>query len=346
MLEQLSGHSVNFIKVVGSLVTGFTALCYATGFLAWNSRMIYLGMPEAEIVDVNYLITGAQFFVFLPLRLIVGLLHFRCWGWILWTLLFIIACIALLNVRASKAKWSTWAFLSMGFFFVMLLFIPLTYDPFTFDEGAFFRYLLDPQKPGILFSPGITPREVLEENYSMLILLTVLALVGTGLLLSWQKTIAEALPSANVEEQSPSEAGEKKNVAERVTPLGFLTGVRSLFTFAGDLTSWRAVSNVIPLLVGMLALIYLVMLPMNFIYPVLSKRYPVVHVRLNQEGGYSEIQLDTELFLLEQDEHHVLLYSRKDLRIFPIDRASIKEWNITDHRTIWGNRSAGSCGYQ
>ncbi|NIR47459.1 MAG: hypothetical protein GWN55_01710 [Phycisphaerae bacterium] len=298
MLQRLISYSVNFIKVVGSLVTGFTALFYAAGFLAWNSRLVYLGMPEPEIVNVNYLITGAQFFVSLPLRLIVGLYQFLNWGWTLWTLLLFIALIAWLGTWVYNRRFSKGAFLVIG---VLLLLLLLT--PFR-DDGEFFKHLPDPSEPGALFNPDITPWEELANNYSKLIVFTILALVGSGLMLSWQKKIEEATPSSETAEIPPS-------------------GFRYILYGMG-----RAISNFVPLLIAIPTLIYILMLPMNFVHPVFTQRYPVVQISFNQKEIYPEIRPTTELFLLKQAKGNLLFYSRLTMKMWQVKEANIKELSI------------------
>lgn len=301
MLQKLISYCVNFIKVVGSLVTGFTALFYATGFLAWNSRMVYLGMPEAEILDVNYLITGAQFFVSLPLRLIGGLSQLQEWSWTLWAVLVVVVLTAWLSTREYDKQISRWVFFATGILLLLLLLV-------SFRE--FFKHLPDPSNPGALFDPKVTQWEELADNYSRLIVFTILALVGTGLMLSWQNKIAEAISSEPVE--------------------------KSLSGFYSALNDVReAFSNFIPLLVAIPTLIYIIMLPMNFVHPVFTKRYPVVEIRLDQAEIYREVQVTTPLFLFEQKEESTLLYSRESMRIWQVKKEHIKELSIVGHRSPW-----------
>jgi len=313
LVEKLINYSVNFIKVVGSLVVGFTALFYASGFPAWNSRLVYLGMQEFEIVNINYLITGAQLFVSLPLRLITGLSQFREWGWTLWTLLLFVALILWLSTRESN-RFDIWAFVVTG---ILLLFLLLT--PFR-DDGEFFKYLPDRSEPGALFSGDITPWNELAKNYSKLIVFTVLALVATGLMRSWQKKIEEIT--------SLSERRKKLSSGFR----SLLDRMVNVFADIG-----KTVSNFLPLILALPTFIYILMLPMNFVHPVFTQRYPVVQISFNQKDIYPEIQLTTELFLLsaKADNGNLLLYSREKLKMWQIKQEYIKELSIIKNQAIW-----------
>lgn len=320
MLQKLISYSVNFIKVIGSLVAGFTALFYVAGFLAWNSRLGYLGMPEHQILDINYLITGAQFFVSFPLRAIPGFQFLR-WDWLLLPVIAFI-CGALIGIREHNRRYSKWAFLAAGIVLFVLLLIPL-----RMDEGAFFKYLpsfLDHQ--GILFSEDVTPMEYMENNYSRLIVLSILASVGTGLMLSWHKRIEKSVTSLETETKSAPEE-----------PKGKDTTKRTLFR-PGNITPWRILSNSLVLLIALITFSYFLLLPLNFIHPVYVKRYPVANISFNQEGFYPEIQDDTKLFLLERkgsDAGELLFYLFDDMKILQIKRDDIKEVRIIGHQSIW-----------
>jgi len=320
MLQKLISYSVNFIKVVGSLVAGFTALFYVAGFLAWNSRLGYLGMPEHQILDINYLITGAQFFVSFPLRAIPGFQFLR-WDWILLPVIAFIGGV-LIGIRKHNRKFSKWAFLATGTVLLVLLLIPL-----RMNKGAFFEYLpsfLDHQ--GMLFSEDITPMEHLENNYSRLIVLSILASVGTGLMLSWHKRIEKSVTSSETETKSTSEEPEGKDTAKR-----------TLFRLSNT-TPWRILSNSLALLIALITFSYFLLLPLNFIHPVYIKRYPVANISFSQEGFYPEIQDDTKLFLLERkgsDTGELLFYLFEGMEILQIRRDDIKEVRIIGHQSIW-----------
>lgn len=320
MLQKLISYSVNFIKVIGSLVAGFTALFYVAGFLAWNSRLGYLGMPEHEILDINYLITGAQFFVSFPLRAVPGFQFLR-WDWILLPIIAFIGFV-LMGIREHNSKFNKWAFLCTGAVLLILLLIPL-----RMDDGAFFKNLpsfLDHQ--GILFSEDIIPMEHLEDNYSRLIALSILASVGTGLMLSWHKRIEKSIASSETKTRPASDELEGKDAAKRT-----LIQLRNI-------TPWRIISNSLSLLIALIAFSYFLLLPLNFIHPVYAKRYPVANISFKQEGIYSEIQDDTKLFLLERKGRNtgdILFYLFEDMKILQIRRDDIKEVRVIGHQSIW-----------
>jgi hypothetical protein len=324
MLGKLIRYSINFITVVGSLVSGFTALFYAAGFLAWNSRMVYLGMPEPEIVNINYLITGAKFFVFLPLRFTQGL-RLPGWGWaVLPVIVFI--CAALIGIREHSKRFSKWTFYVTGITLLVILLIPLM-------KGAFLEYLPGLGEESALFTGEEPPLWDLRDNYSKLVVLTVFALVGTGLMLFWQRRIEEAISSSGTEAESSSEGHGEESKTKPERSLWSVMASR-----VGHLTSWKIASNVAPLLIAFTALLYILMLPMNYIDPVFAKRYPVVNVTFNQEGIYPGIQPTARLYLLKQEkvvERNLLLYSRDFYEIFQIKQEYIKELSIIGHEAIW-----------
>ena len=310
MLQKLIAYSVDFIKVVGSLVIGFTALFYAAGFLVWNSRTVYLGMPKFEIVNVDFLIMGALFFVSLPLRL-TGLSFSQVskWDWTLWALLFLIVLILWLRYRKSRVSLNKWVFLVMGTLLLILLLISLL---------EFFKYLPDPSELGVLFSKDKPREEELATNYSELIIFTVLALIGTGLTGGWQEKIKGALMSPETE-QNP------------------LSGFHHILAGMVDMLRgmYRAISKFLPFLIAILTLIYLLMLPINFIHPVVNQRYPVIQISFNQKEIYPEIQPTSELFLLKQTQGNLLLYSREKLKMWQIKQEYIEELQIIKNQTIW-----------
>lgn len=165
---------------------------------------------------------------------------------------------------------------------------------------SFFKYLPDPSEPGALFSRDTTPENEAANNYSKLVVFTVLALVGTGLMpswqrkLSWQEQIEDAIPS--LETTAKPSSGLRYILGEMVH---LLDGMR------------KVGSNLVPLLIAIPTLIYILMLPMNFVHPVFFQRYPVLQIRLNQKDMYPKIQSETKLFLLKQekgDKGNLLLY--------------------------------------
>lgn len=317
--EKLISRSVDFIKVVGSLVSGFTALFYAAGFLAWNSRMAQLGMPEPEIVNINYLLTGAKFFVFLPLRFAKGL-GLSGWGWMILPVIAFM-CIALIGIRDHSKRFSRWAFAAAEIILLALLLIPLM-------EEVFVERLIGLGEKPALFSDDVPQIGVLEDDYSKLVVLTVFAFVGIGLTLSWQRKIEEAIsPSGTEAESSSSEPREEDRTERR----------RSFwFVISSNMTPWKVASSIVPISILFVALLYILMLTMNYVYPVFATSYPVVNVQLKEI--YPEIKPTTKLYLLKQGKGgggNLLLYSRDLYKIFQTKEADIKELIIIGHEPIW-----------
>lgn len=308
MLENLIKQSVGFVKLAGSLVGGLTALFYAAGFLAWNSRRIFLGLPELEIVDIRYLITGAQFFVSLPLRFFVGILAFPHWGWTLWGMLLITAFLLVVRVisfRSQAALLQTILAVS-GMLFLFLLLQPLSAD------GEFFKYLPDPAVPGVLFDSEVTPLEEMELNFSKLILLTAFAILGTRMI---------------------SSQGDHQDGQGQHPPT--ISKLRS--RWAGTFAARQNLSGLLSLSMGVVAVIYSLLLPMNFIHPVFPMRYAVVDVQLQDQQLFPELKPDKEIFLLRQTSQPegFLFYSRDTLKMWQIGKESVKGIRIKGHKAIW-----------